>query len=58
MDAKENEASIPELEGVPGQPCWRSCLDRLLHSTDTVTFRVLFVLIVLVHDRRKIVHSM
>jgi len=50
--------------GKPPSPTWRSFLDNHvsdLASVDfftipTVTFRVLFVLVVLRHDRRRIVH--
>jgi putative transposase len=54
----------PKRTGPPSSPTWRTFLDqhvRDLVSIDffivpTATFRVLFVFIVLAHDRRRIVH--
>jgi len=67
IDVSERTVSrwMPRRTKPPSQN-WKAFLDNHvgdLASIDfftvpTVTFRVLFVLIVLVHDRRKIVHSM
>jgi hypothetical protein len=48
----------------PPSPPWKACLDNHLKelvsidffTVPTATFRVLFVLIVLAHDRRRVIH--
>ena len=55
MDAEKEEATVSNVESIPGQPHRRPCIDGLLHGADG-DFSVLFVLIILAHDRRKIVH--
>lgn len=65
LDVSERTVSrlIPRRRKPPSQT-WRTFLDNHLNETvsidfftvPTVTFRVLFVLVVLSHDRRKVVH--
>ena len=62
--AETTVAKYMPRRGRPSSPTWRAFLDnhvRDLVSIDfftvpTATFRVLFVLVVLAHDRRRIVH--
>ena len=49
------QTALPELENLSRAACSRTRLDRFFRRA-TATLKVLFVLVVLVHDRRQIVH--
>jgi hypothetical protein len=66
IDISERSVSrfMPKSERKPPSQTWRTFLDNHLGSlasiglftVPTATFRVLFVFLVLVHDRRRVVH--
>src|SRR5207253_5630551 len=47
--------AVPDVANVPRQPCPGPSLYRFLHSPP-LGFRVLFVLVVLAHHRRRVIH--
>src|SRR5256885_2103694 len=48
------QTAVSDLAHLPGEPCPAAGLDRLLHRT--IRFQVLYVFLVLAHDRRRILH--
>jgi putative transposase len=50
------QASFADLESVPEEPCSGPGGMRLFFTVPTVTCRVLFVFVILAHERRRIVH--
>jgi hypothetical protein len=55
MRSSTGQATITAVANVPRQPGRADNGDRFLRGP-TVTYRVLFVLVILAHDRRRIVH--
>jgi hypothetical protein len=48
-------AAFPEMADVSGKSCQRHYCAGFLHNP-TASFRILFVLLILSHDRRRILH--
>jgi len=55
FDTQTRKAPISDLANLPQQPPQRTGVDRFF-TVPTATFRVLFVLVVLAHHRRRVMH--